>query len=64
MENIFGFIKMANHLQVNDILMELMKRYKELNPEYEVYLFTLPSEDGNERDLQLEQAITMIRNHM
>lgn len=64
MENIIECIKLADHLQVNDILMELMKRYKELNPEYEVYLFTLPSEDGNERNLQLEQAITMIRNHM
>ena len=64
MENaVFEYVKQADYLQVNDLLMALMKRYKGLNPDYEVYLFTLPSKEGEEREIQLNEVIARIRNH-
>ena len=60
---VFEYVKKADYLQVNDFLMALMKRYKELNPDYEVYLFTLPKEDGEERETQLNEVVARIRNH-
>ena len=64
MENaVLEYVKQADYLQVNDLLMALMRRYKELNSDFEVYLFTLPREDGEERETQLNEVITRIRNH-
>lgn len=57
------YVGQANPIQVNDLLFDVMRRYRELNPDHEVYLFTLPREDGEEREQQLEQAIVRIRNH-
>lgn len=57
------YVKQANPVQVNDLLFDVMKRYRELNPDHEVYLFTLPREDGKERELELEKIIRLIRSN-
>ena len=57
------YVRKANPIQLNDLLFDIMNRYRELNPEHEVYLFTILREEGEERDSQLEKIVHLIRNH-
>ena len=57
------YVRQANPIQVNDLLFDVMRRYRELYPEYEVYLFTVLREEGEEREAQLANVMNRMRNH-
>ena len=59
-KRILEYIRNADYLQVNDLLLEIQKRYQTLYPDHNVYLFTLPKYDEAERQRQFSEIMEMI----
>jgi len=55
------YIWNADYLQVNDLLLEIHRRYQTLYPNHNIYLFTLPKNDEAERQRQLAEIMERIR---
>ena len=60
-QTVIEYIRKADALQINDLLLEIRQRYQNLYPDFDVYLFTLPKTDENERKRQLEEILAVIR---
>ena len=60
-KEILEYIRNADGLQANDLLLEIHKRYQTLYPDHNIYLFTLPKYDEAERHRQLAEILERIQ---
>jgi len=57
------WIENADSMVLNDILTAVHKRYKDLFPDWEMVFMSLPKMGAEERSLELDKMVAVIKKH-
>jgi len=62
-QTILSEIECANDAEIGDIIHAVIKRRKELHPDWELMLFSLPVKDTQKRQQCLDEIFSFLQEH-